>query len=110
MLSSQSLWPRSCSRWVVRWVVFMALSRQGGSIKVDELADALDGEVRRRIGREDFRIERVMSLARQDARQAAPPGFLHRRKDGQLVVHHDVVAPPGALPGAGAPPLPVECD
>src|SRR5512140_783157 len=69
-----------------------ACTQQDGKIEIEQVADALDRQVGRRIGREDAGIERVMPLAREDGREPLPQDLLHRRQDAELVVDHDVMA------------------
>ena len=43
-------------------------AEQGGQIVIDQFADALNSDVRWRIGGDGFRVECVMPLAREDGR------------------------------------------
>src|SRR5262245_26094720 len=59
---------------------------------IHQLADALDGDVGRRVGGDDLGVERVMPLAREDGRQPVSPDVFHRGEYSQLVVHYYVTA------------------
>src|SRR5207253_322771 len=55
-----------------------------------QIADPLDRDVRRRVGGPLGGV-RVVSLAREDGRQAVAPALLHRGQDAELVVDEHVV-------------------
>lgn len=66
-------------------------SQESGQSVIYKFADALNGEVRRRIIGNGFGIQRVMALAREDGGHAVAPDVFHRRQEAQFVVHHHVV-------------------
>ena len=59
-------------------------SPQVGQFVGKEVANALDGHVRRRIGGEHLRVVRELALAWKHRSDALAPRLLRRRKDAQL--------------------------
>src|SRR5258705_12624474 len=69
---------------------------QRGQVVVDEVADALDGEIRGWVAGEGLRIVRVVPLPGEYGGHASAPRALHRRQHAELVVHEHVVL--GGIP------------
>src|SRR5262249_4381378 len=65
-------------------------SGEAGKVHAEQVADALDREVGGGILRRRPGVERVVALAGEDRRHAAPPDGLDRGEDAELVVHEDV--------------------
>ena len=98
MLSSQRLWPRSCS-FLVAFIVpaptliraSAARGRGPGRSWVEKIADAFNGNIGGRKGADRLGIAGIATLLREDGRHAVLPEALDRRQDAQLVVDQDVV-------------------
>jgi hypothetical protein len=91
MLSSQRLWPASCN-CCVAFMGFPSARRvqQRGHVVGREVADPIDGHVRRRMAC-DVGRRGVVPLAREDRRQPLAPVLLDGGQDPDLVVHEHVV-------------------
>src|SRR5258708_28724275 len=79
--------PRTSVRLCIR------LSRRDDLLQIvlQQIADAVDADVRGRISGEYLWVQRVMSLARKDRRQAAAPMLFHRCQNAQLVIDQHVM-------------------
>ena len=64
---------------------------QIGEIHSKKTANAIDGDIRWRIGSDDLRIESELPLSWENCGNAIAPIFLDGSQDAELVVHHDVV-------------------
>ena len=105
-LSEEEIWqlvayilsPRECQNKVtllgsLAGVVLLPSSaaEECRQITIHQLANPLDRQIGRWIVADILRIERVVSLARKDRRQAISPDLLHRGQNAQLVVDHHIV-------------------
>src|SRR5271166_1068821 len=67
-----------------------SLRRENVAVERDDVADAADRDVSRRIGFKHPCVGRVMSLPRKDGRHLVAPDGLHRGQNAQLVVDQHV--------------------
>src|SRR3989442_5118183 len=62
-----------------------------GQVVREQVPEALDRQVGRRIGGERVRIARIVALPREDGGDSAFPYSLDGGQDAELVVHQDIV-------------------
>ena len=60
-------------------------------IVTEQVTNAIDRDVRRRLRRQGLGVGRVMPLSRKNGRQARPPHLLHGGQEAKIVVLQDIV-------------------
>src|ERR1041385_1770729 len=60
-------------------------------LTVEQIANAIDRDICRRIGSDDLRIKRVMALPGKDGSHLRAPDFLYFSQDADLVVNQHVM-------------------
>src|SRR5690348_1509208 len=97
MLSSQMLWPRSCSFWVgfidsLRGGGRLQGGKEGVGLHAREFADVIQRDLGGRIFLERGRIVGVMALTHEHRGQAVAPLAFHAVQHAQLVFDHHVMS------------------
>jgi hypothetical protein len=62
-----------------------------GEVELEQIADAIDGDIGGREAGDEFGVESVMALSWKDGGDLAAPDALHRGEDTDLIVDEHVV-------------------
>src|SRR5262249_55516305 len=90
MLSSQRLWPRSCSALVAFMVSSPFQGHECRQSEIIQIADLIQLNVRRLVAGKTSSILRVMALHREHGGYALAPDLFDRIEDTPLIVDHDI--------------------